>query len=152
MGTRRKGREVALQILYLADVSKVAPEKALRSVTKGEEEIDDKTIEFARSLSFGAIEHQAKLDEMIKKYTRNWEIGRMAALDRNILRLGSYELLFETGTPVSVIIDEAVEIAKTYSTADSGKFVNGILDKIKGERPSNGESKKGNDEGRKGRD
>jgi N utilization substance protein B len=152
MGTRRKGREVALQILYLADVSKVAPEKALRSVTKGEEEIDEKTMDFARALSFGTIENQARLDEVIKKYAQNWEIGRMAALDRNILRLGSYELLFETATPVSVIIDEAVEIAKTYSTADSGKFVNGILDKIKRERPSNGEEKNGKDEGRKSRD
>ncbi len=80
--------------------------------------------------------HRSLLDQLIAKYAENWEIGRMAAIDRNVLRLAAFELLNELDTPVSVVIDEAVEIAKTYSTQDSGKFVNGILDKIKAERPA----------------
>ena len=73
----------------------------------------------------------ATLDALIKKYAQNWEMDRMAALDRNLLRLGAYEIIFELDTPVSVIIDEAVEMAKAFSTPDSGKFVNGILDRIR---------------------
>lgn len=135
MGARRKGREYALQALYLTDITGVGAEKAFASVTQTDE-LDPRTREFAKNLTVGAVDNRKQLDEMIKKYAQNWEIGRMAALDRNILRLGAYELMFELDTPISVIIDEAVEIAKTFSTADSGKFVNGILDKIKGERPS----------------
>jgi N utilization substance protein B len=133
MGTRRKGREYALQALYLADITKLPDEKALRSVTYGAS-VDEKVREFAEGLASGALKQIEKIDEVIKRYAQNWDIKRMAALDRNILRLGAYEIMFETETPVSVIIDEAVEIAKEYSTPDSGKFVNGILDRIKDER------------------
>lgn len=133
MGSRRKGRELALQALYLADISDLPEQRAFRSLTRGGH-IDDKGKEFAEALAAGALAQIEKLDEVIKKYAQNWDIKRMAALDRNILRLGAYEILFETDTPVSVIIDEAVEIAKTFSTAESGKFVNGILDRIKDER------------------
>ena len=133
MGSRRKGRELALQALYLADISDLPEQRAFRSLVRGGQ-IDDKGKEFAEALAAGALAQIEKLDEMIRKYAQNWDIKRMAALDRNILRLGAYEILFETDTPVSVIIDEAVEIAKTFSTAESGKFVNGILDRIKDER------------------
>jgi N utilization substance protein B len=137
MGIRRKGREVALQALYLADITKVDPEKALRSVLKEEDaDVDPQSEKFASHLVVGAWEKRAELDLVIQKYTKNWELNRMAALDRNVLRMGTYELLHNTGTPISVIIDEAVEIAKTFSTAESGKFVNGILDQIKKERPA----------------
>jgi N utilization substance protein B len=87
-------------------------------------------------LARGALAHRPALDAVIAKVAENWEIGRMAAIDRNILRLAAFELMHSLETPVSVVIDEAVEIAKTYSTQDSGKFVNGILDKIKTERPA----------------
>ncbi len=135
MGARRQGREFALQSLYLTDVSNITPEKALAGVLHGQE-VDEKIQAFARRLTLGTIENRPALDDLIKKYARNWELERMAALDRNILRLGAFEMLHELDTPISVIIDEAVEIAKTYSTDDSGKFVNGILDKIKTERRS----------------
>jgi transcription antitermination protein NusB len=133
MGARRKGREYALQALYLMDVVHFPAEKAVNTILSGtgaEKPIAD----FARQLTRSAADHLEFIDQLIIKIAQNWEMGRMAALDRNILRLGAYELLFELDTPVSVIIDEAVEIAKTFSTDESGKFVNGILDKIKHER------------------
>jgi N utilization substance protein B len=134
VGVRRKGREYALQALYLADVARVDLPKAVRSVTL-DEKSDPGSVDFALRLALGTSEKKEHLDQIIVKHTQNWEIDRMAALDRNILRLGAFELIYELETPVSVIIDEAVEIAKAYSTDDSGKFVNGILDKIKRERP-----------------
>ncbi len=137
MGTRRKGREVALQALYLADVGKLDPEQAIRFIIKEDEgTVEKKSEEFALHLATGAWSKRSELDVIIQKYAKNWELNRMAALDRNLLRMGAYELLHNPTTPISVIIDEAVEIAKTFSTADSGKFVNGILDQIKKERPA----------------
>ena len=94
-------------------------------------ELPPKAKEFADMLAQGASEHRPALDQIIVKYAANWELHRMAAIDRNLLRLASYELLHHADTPISVVIDEAVEIAKSFSTLDSGKFVNGILDKIK---------------------
>jgi N utilization substance protein B len=141
VGARRKGREFALQVLYLIDITKMEREKAIRSVITGPS-AEEGVVKFARKLVEGTGEFQQELDSIIEKYAKNWELGRMAALDRNILRLGAYELLHETDTPISVIIDEAVEIAKEFSTDESGKFVNGILDRIKNERKQNGTSEK----------
>lgn len=134
MGLRRKGREYALQALYLSEVAKMGGEKALAHIKTGEN-IEKPILEFAQRLTEGTSAHLKEIDDLIKQYAKNWDMTRMAALDRNILRLGTYELLYEMETPVSVIIDEAVEMAKTFSTPDSGKFVNGILDKIKSNRP-----------------
>jgi len=133
MGSRRKARELALQTLYLIDITSLPANKAFDGILRGQE-MDGKTLAFSKSLVEGAKTNADLLDQTIMKYSENWEIKRMAALDRNLLRLGAYEIIFETDTPVSVIIDEAVEMAKTFSTQDSGKFVNGILDKIKNER------------------
>ncbi len=135
MGDRRKGREYALQALYLMDVAHMPAENAINSVLKGEK-ISPKLREFAEQLTLGTEKNLDPINEAIKKYADNWEISRMAAIDRNILRLSAFELMFDSETPISVIIDEAVEIAKHFSTPDSGKFVNGILDKIKFERPA----------------
>jgi N utilization substance protein B len=134
VGVRRQAREAALQILYMADTAKMPPEEAAKMIWAGME-LPEKAREFADALAKGALEHRAALDQIIVKYAENWELHRMAAVDRNILRLAAYELLHHTDTPISVVIDEAVEIAKTFSTQASGKFVNGILDKIKTERP-----------------
>jgi transcription antitermination protein NusB len=86
----------------------------------------------------GAIENRTRIDDEIKKYAKNWDMHRMAAVDRNILRLAIYEMLFRDDIPPVVSINEAVDIAKKFSTGDSGKFVNGILDRIKADlmRPS----------------
>jgi N utilization substance protein B len=131
--SRRQGREAALQVLYLKDVSRDA-QGLLPEALWSEEPLSPKIREFARQLADGVHHHQAEIDVLIKQVAENWEMGRMAAIDRSILRLAAYELLHETETPINVIINEALEIAKKYSTAESSKFVNGILDKIKLER------------------
>jgi N utilization substance protein B len=88
---------------------------------------------FADPLIRGAVEHREQLDEAIQRHAKNWDLHRMAVVDRNILRLAIYEMLHREDIPPIVSINEAVDIAKKFSTADSGKFVNGILDKVKGE-------------------
>ena len=88
---------------------------------------------FAEPLIRGTVEHRNEIDEHIKNHAKNWELHRMAVVDRNILRLAIYEMLHRADIPPVVSINEAVDIAKKFSTQDSGKFVNGILDKIKGE-------------------
>lgn len=95
---------------------------------------------FADPLIRGAIENKDESDEQIKKHAKNWDLHRIAAVDRNIMRLAIYEMLHRDDIPPVVSINEAVDIAKKFSTQDSGKFVNGILDKIKGElmRPARG--------------
>lgn len=137
MGIRRQAREAALQILYMMDIAKM-PLADASNLIWGGVELPPKAKEFADMLAQGASEHRPALDQIIVKYAANWELHRMAAIDRNLLRLASYELLHHADTPISVVIDEAVEIAKSFSTLDSGKFVNGILDKIKLERPDGG--------------
>lgn len=134
MGVRRQAREAALQVLYLADITSLPREEAATIIWNGLD-LPPRARSFANELAMGTLTERALLDKIIMKYAENWEIHRMAAVDRNILRLAAYELLHKTDTPVSVVIDEAVEIAKTYSTQDSGKFVNGILDKVKLDRP-----------------
>jgi len=133
MGARRKSREYALQALYLSDITQLSAAQAIKIILSGDD-IEPKTKSFAEWITHGAAEKKTELDEIITLTAANWEMERMAALDRNILRMGAYELLYEKDTPPSVIIDEAVEIAKAFSTPDSSKFVNGILDKIKKDR------------------
>lgn len=137
-GSRRSGREAALQVLYLQDVSRNAldtvPEPVWSDVP-----LTPKIRAFAHALTEGVLSHQARLDKLIAAYAENWDMVRMATIDRCVLRLAAYELLYETETPINVIINEAVDIAKKYSTNESGKFVNGILDKLKRER-DNGKS------------
>ncbi len=132
-GARRQAREAALQILYLSDLSKTLlsdlPVKAW-----SDEPLSSKTRDFAQHLAAGVLETLGTIDTLLKKYAENWELSRMAAVDRCILRLATFELIKDVGTPENVIINEAVEIAKKYSTAESSKFVNGILDKLKKER------------------
>jgi len=131
--SRRQGREAALQALYLVDVCQLDL-KDFPSTAWSEEPLAQKTREFAEHLANGVVSRWTRLDKLISHYAKNWELKRMAAVDRCILRLAAGELLMDIDTPVSVIINEAVEIAKRYSTAESSKFVNGILDKIKEER------------------
>ena len=131
MGRRRQAREIALQALYIVDTSGTARREAFSIVNRRETLEDEKTLEFARELFHGADERREDLDAHIQSTAENWALSRMAAVDRNILRLASFELLYRPETPVNVIIDEAIEIARKFSTEDSTKFINGILDKIK---------------------
>ncbi len=120
-------------MVYLVDVCQLDVDKIPDAVLS-DEPLAAKTLDFARHLASGTVSEWEKIDKLVAHYAKNWELHRMAAIDRCILRLASYELLAELDTPVNVIINEAVEIAKKYSTAESSKFVNGILDKVKEER------------------
>ncbi|MEE9315616.1 MAG: transcription antitermination factor NusB [bacterium] len=133
MGLRRLSREYALQILYAIDVCKLEAEEAQKSFWK-EHKTGKKVLEFATTLVEGTVKNLSQIDSLIIKYARNWDINRMASIDRNILRQATFEILYLLDIPVNVIINEAVEVAKKYSTEESGKFVNGILDKIKENR------------------
>jgi len=130
MGLRRLSREYALQILYAIDVCKLEAEEAQESFWK-EHKSGKKVLEFATTLVEGTVKNLSQIDSLIIKYARNWDIHRMVSIDRNILRQATFEILYLLDIPINVIINEAVEVAKKYSTEESGKFVNGILDKIK---------------------
>ncbi len=129
MGLRHRGRQIALQVLYQWDVAGIPLEEALENYR---EHIDppEGAFEFARELVEGIREKRETLDRVISSYSRNWRLERMLATDRNILRLGAYELLFRPDIPPRVAINEAVELAKEFGTEDSPAFVNGILDAI----------------------
>ena len=157
MGKRREARERAVQFLFQYEVNVpenldealnqfwdsqrmavIAQEKG--RATWGEQiELPPPTTEeaamrlFADPLIRGTIEHRDEIDQMIQKAAKNWDLRRIATVDRNILRLAIYEMLYRQDIPPIVSINEAVDIAKRFSTEDSGKFVNGILDKVKGE-------------------
>ena len=132
MGKRRLAREVALQALYVSDVSNTAATESFAIVTRLDDgEIDAETLEFARLLAMGAIEARERLDALIQERAENWAMNRMAAVDRNVLRLAAYELVERPETPVGVVIDEAIEIVRKYSAEEATRFVNGILDALK---------------------
>jgi len=127
MGTRRRARELALQLLYQFELTDASPEE----MQAGFEEwrnAGEGVREFADNLLRGTLERIAEIDQELVNQTTHWRLERLAAVDRNILRLAMYELMFEPDTPHAVVIDEAIEIAKKYGTKDSGRFVNGVLD------------------------
>ncbi|HEV3468047.1 MAG TPA: transcription antitermination factor NusB [Pyrinomonadaceae bacterium] len=133
MGSRRKARECALQMLFAADVAGGArPDELVRAYWEelGEPELDEGAREFATRLATGALSHLEELDERIRSRAEHWRISRMAVVDRNILRLAVYEFLHEP-TPRTVAINEALEIARRFSTFEATQFINGILDAIK---------------------
>lgn len=132
MGSRRKARECALQMLFAADVAGAAPEEVVRTywAQLGEAETENAAREFASRLAAGTLAHLDALDERIRSRAEHWRIPRMAIVDRNILRLAVYEFLHEP-TPRTVAINEALEIARRFSTYEATQFINGILDAIK---------------------
>lgn len=129
MGARRRARELAMQMLFQYDLSGNDTETIL-STFEPLRTLKADTRAFAAKLVEGTIADLERIDEMIVKQAQNWRIERMAAVDRNILRMAVYEFLNETGTPKLVVIDEAIEIARTFGDAKSPQFVNGILDGI----------------------
>jgi len=157
MGTRREARERAVQFLFQHDLNPAddlnqaldqfwqaqqivaLSEKERRAILESGAELPPPSTQqaavqlFAEPLIRGVLEHQTAIDEAIRHHVKNWELRRIAAVDRNVLRLAIFEMLHRDDIPPVVSINEAVDIAKRFSTEDSGKFVNGILDKIKGE-------------------
>jgi N utilization substance protein B len=132
MGTRRKARESAMQMLFAADVCHTPGEILTREFWEhlSADELDQPTREFASGLVIGTLRELEAVDEKIRSRAEHWRIPRMAVVDRNILRLAVYEFLYEN-TPHTVVINEALEIARRFSTYEATQFINGILDAIK---------------------
>jgi len=132
MGSRRKARESALQMLFAADVAATRPDELARTFWSelSDDEVDEQAREFATALAVGTLAHVEEVDERIRSRAEHWRIDRMATVDRNVLRLAVYEFLYEP-TPRTVTINEALEVARRFSTFEATQFINGILDAIK---------------------
>jgi transcription antitermination factor NusB len=130
MRRRTLAREHALKILYQFDITKRPMEAVVASYWQAEETKDQEIIAYANLLAQGVDGHIKDIDQKISDYATNWQIKRMAIIDRNVMRIGLYELQYTTDIPPKVAINEAVELAKKYGDLESSKFVNGILDKI----------------------
>ncbi len=137
MGSRRRARELALQLLYQHELTHAEPEQMQ---ARFEEWVgaSEGVREFADMLLRGVLDHLEEIDSELERQTAHWRLDRLAAVDRNILRLAMYELLFLGDTPHPVIIDEAIEIAKKFGAEESSRFVNGVLDGFVKRRASAG--------------
>jgi transcription antitermination protein NusB len=124
---RRTAREKALQALFQIDVSNTEPSSAIEHVLNGEANDD-----YLNKLVFGVVNHQDEIDQLIKASLEKWSLERLATVDRNLLRIAVYELKYvHDDVPENVVLDEAIEIAKLYGDHQSGKFINGVLSKVK---------------------
>ncbi len=136
MRKRSRSREFALQILYQIDIARDNYDAALDNFWQAhsEENIEEEMKNFTAELVRGVAQNLSVIDAKISQYAANWKLERMAVVDRNILRMSCFELMFRDDIPPKVSINEAVELAKKYSGVEAGKFVNAILDKIKLEK------------------
>jgi transcription antitermination factor NusB len=136
MRKRTKAREYVLQMLYQVDITQGNWQEVLENFCASDDRLDlsGELKDFSAELLGGVVGHLQQIDKKISKYAANWQLERMAFVDRNIMRLGCFELLFREDIPPKVAINEAVELAKKYSGLESGKFVNAILDQIKIEK------------------
>ena len=130
MGKRRKAREVALQFLYALDVNAATDPGPHEEEFWQRHPVDGQTRAFADALVRGSKQHQEKIDQGIAQCAEHWGLDRMAVVDRNILRMAVYELLWQSDVPPKVAINEAIEIAKKFGTRESSRFINGVLDRI----------------------
>ena len=130
MSGRRRGREYALQMLFQWDLSKESFKKVRSSFWTLNEDVGVQTKAFADHLTAGTVRHINQIDILLARHAEHWRISRMAVVDRNIVRIATFELMFESKTPKIVVINEALEIARKFSTFDSVQFINGILDSI----------------------
>lgn len=130
MGRRRKAREVSLQFLYQLDLHSDDDPTPHAEEFWARHPVDAETRAFADALVRGTKQHQNKADEIISQYAEHWDLERMAVVDRNILRLAVYELLWRADVPAKVAINEAIEIAKKFGAGESSRFINGVLDRI----------------------
>ena len=131
MGARRKARECALQMLFQYDMARPSVEEMVQTYWGEMAEAAEDVREFATALAVGTINNLNEIDERIRQRTEHWRISRMAVVDRNLLRLAVYEFLYQSQTPRTVAINEALEIARRFSTYEATQFINGILDAIK---------------------
>lgn len=131
-GTRRKSREIALQMLFQADMGKQTPDQVRQSFWAERKDLDDETRGFADDLFRAATDapRSEKIDTVIEKHANNWRLDRMAAVDRNVLRFAVAEMMAYPQTPRPVVINEALEIARKFSSPEAVNFINGVLDSI----------------------
>jgi len=132
MGLRRKGRELALQALYQREITDDVSDQALRAFWQ-HFDTTDAIKEFALNLVHGVAERRAEIDALIEKVSTNWRLDRLSKVDLNLLRLATFELLATPAVPPSVVLNEAIEIARRFGTQESTVFVNGVLDQIAAE-------------------
>jgi N utilization substance protein B len=138
MGARRKARICALQMLFQYDVAQPRVDELTSNYWDAfGDDMGNVAREFSNNLALGAISRLDEIDGLIKRRAEHWRIQRMAVVDRNILRLAIYEFLYEEDTPKTVVINEALEIARRFSTFEATQFINGILDAIKRDLESN---------------
>jgi N utilization substance protein B len=130
MGKRRKAREVALQFLYQLDLHAAVDPMPYEPEFWQRHPVDPATRAFAESLVRGSKQQQSKIDQLLAQYAEHWDLERMAVVDRNILRMAVYELLWQPDVPPKAAINEALEIAKKFGTTESSRFINGVLDRI----------------------
>jgi N utilization substance protein B len=130
VGKRRKSRELAMQMLFQADVGRQTPDEVRKTFWQAREEVEDNARGFAEDLFRVATARAPEIDAILEQYSQNWRINRMSAVDRNLLRMAVAELLGFPGTPAPIVIDEALEIARRYSAPESIDFLNGMLDTI----------------------
>ena len=129
-GTRRKSRELAMQMLFQADIGKQTPEQVRATFWRAGDEAEPEVRGFAEDLFRVAMLHQERIDEMIAAHSKHWRLERMPAVDRNLLRMAIGEMLGFKGTPFPIVINEALEIGRRYSAPESINFLNGMLDSI----------------------
>ena len=130
MGTRRKSRELAMQMLFQGDLGKQKPEEVTTLFWDSREDVDDETRGFADELHRLATEREGEVDALIQKHAQNWRLERMPVVDRNLLRAAVAEMLGYPKTPAAVVINETLEIARRYAAPESIHFLNGVLDAI----------------------
>ncbi|MDB5218536.1 MAG: Transcription termination protein NusB [Myxococcaceae bacterium] len=130
MGARRSGREAALQMLFQLEGSGVSSEQAIELFWRTFEDADPEGKPYADAIVRGVADNLDGIDKKVTAASQNWRLERMSRVDRNLLRLGTWELMFRTDVPRAVILDEAVELAKSFGTDESSGFVNGVLDRI----------------------
>ncbi|MEM8670823.1 MAG: transcription antitermination factor NusB [Planctomycetota bacterium] len=129
MSTRRRAREIALQLLYEADLKNARDAESARTFIKSRLQGRRALTDFAHQLLMGTLDHREEIDTRIGELSANWTLPRMAVVDRNILRMGAYEIL-HSDTPGAVAVNEAIVLAKRYGDKNSPRFVNGVLDKL----------------------
>ena len=129
MGKRRLSRELTLKFLYQFELTGGELDEQIKLFLKQNSSKDD-VENFMRGLVFSLLDKVKEIDEVIQKYSDHWVLDRMTVIDRNILRMGVCELLFDFSTPPKVVINEAIDIAKKYGNEDSPEFINGVLDKV----------------------
>ena len=134
-GTRRKSRELALQMLFQLDMGKQSTDEVRKTFWGERRDLDEKVQSFADDLFRVAAEREAEIDQIIERNAEHWRMERMAAVDRNVLRCGVAEFVGFPETPKPVVINEALEIARRYSTPESVQFINGVLDSVARELP-----------------